>query len=327
MKNILVIMPFSEDWSNKIWESIAEIQYKDVQNEFLINRVDTSKLIENDLDKQVEFYNRSADIILADLTGNNPNVLIEVGMAIALNTPILFLTQDRQSTPAHLKGKIIEEYNPLKIESIEQLKSLIYLRIKELIRRISAEEKVIESKQIYEVNCYSRRELIGLEKYFSNAKNRIDILTTNLSFLFEEFSDNETCYFDNICNAISNNKTKVRILTLDPESDFAAKRGRQLGYSPRVFRNALRHALKKTQEVKTENNYEDEEIEIRTYEDFPNQIMYRIDDDIFSCVVAQPTQSRNSVTFKLNRKQAGANNSFTNHFLNVWKYAQKVQDS
>jgi hypothetical protein len=34
--------------------------------------------------------------------------------------------------------------------------------------------------------------------------------------------------------------------------------------------------------------------------------------------VAQPTQSRNHVTFKLNRKQAGVENSFIAHFQNIW---------
>jgi hypothetical protein len=37
----------------------------------------------------------SADVILADVTGGNPNVLYEVGLAHAFSKPVIFLTQDR----------------------------------------------------------------------------------------------------------------------------------------------------------------------------------------------------------------------------------------
>jgi hypothetical protein len=51
--------------------------------------------------------------------------------------------------------------------------------------------------------------------------------------------------------------------------------------------------------------YPSDRFEVRTYEDFPNQITFRIDNWIFNCVVAQPTQS------------LGVDNSFMNHFQNV----------
>jgi hypothetical protein len=38
-----------------------------------------------------------ADVILADVTGGNPNVLYEVGLAHAFGKPVIFLTQDSPS--------------------------------------------------------------------------------------------------------------------------------------------------------------------------------------------------------------------------------------
>lgn len=37
---------------------------------------------------------RKADLVIADITGANPNVFYEVGLAHAANIPVLFLTQD-----------------------------------------------------------------------------------------------------------------------------------------------------------------------------------------------------------------------------------------
>jgi len=160
-----------------------------------------------------------------------------------------------------------------------------------------------------------------LEKYFRDAQSRVDILTTNLSFLFEEYDrvgSTGNTYFDDLRSALdrTDSKLKIRVLTLDPESDFAAKRGKQLGFSSEVFRNMLRKALAATKKIAA--SYSSDRFEVRTYEDFPNQITYRIDNWIFNCVVAQPTQSRNHLTFKLDRLNQGVDNSFITHFQNVW---------
>ena len=40
-----------------------------------------------------------ADVVIADLTGNNPNVMFEVGYAVALNRPLILLNQTVQGSP------------------------------------------------------------------------------------------------------------------------------------------------------------------------------------------------------------------------------------
>ena len=40
---------------------------------------------------------RDSDLIIADITGANPNVMIEVGMALGLGKPLLLLSQRRAS--------------------------------------------------------------------------------------------------------------------------------------------------------------------------------------------------------------------------------------
>lgn len=316
-KNILTVMPFKEPWSERVWNTLDRLNVEDLGKQLNVYRVDMTQIKDEDLDKHIERINREAHVILADLTGSNPNVHIEIGFALALEKPLLLITQDRKFVPSHLRGKFVEEYDASSQDALEGLKRTVRSRIKEKLEVVEARLAVSSMELKFNVECYYKRAEVKLEEYFRAAKYRIDILTTNLAFLFEEYSEEPRRYFDDIETALNKYpKTKVRILTLDPESDFAAKRGKQLGYAPFVFRDQLRNALKETREIA--GKYGSDRFEVRTYDDFPNQITYRIDDDILNCLVAQPTQSRNHLTFKLNRKQAGVDNSFIAHFQNIW---------
>ena len=53
------------------------------------HRVLTKALMEKVRDQIVE-----ADVLLGDITGANPNVLYEIGLAHAFGKPVVFLTQD-----------------------------------------------------------------------------------------------------------------------------------------------------------------------------------------------------------------------------------------
>ena len=329
MARIIVIMPFTAEWSDKVWTELSRITVADTGGTLLVDRVDMMQVTEPDLDKHIEEQVSNGDVIVADLTEGNQNVHIEVGYALALKKPLIFIVQDRKWVPAHLRGKIVEEYKVEDTTSLERLRHVITARIRDKIEAAAGRLESAKAKhqlaEQYPVECYANRDAIGLERYFREAARRIDILTTNLSFLFDEPQSPEykrqtppKTYFDEIKNALDRKDStlKVRILTLDPESDFAAKRGRQLAFAPAVFRDQLRKALKDTKQIA--DKYPSDRFEVRTYEDFPNQITFRIDDYVFSCVVAQPTQSRNHLAIKLDRHQVGVENSFINHFQNVW---------
>ena len=323
MNQVIVIMPYNSDWSDRVWNTLHRIEQYDTTKSIQVNRVDTRNLHADNLSDHIESSIAQADVVIADLTDVNPNVHIEIGFLIAIRKPLLFITQDRKWITTHLQGRVIDEYDANNDESLSQLCSTMYFRIQDKLEVIKAQKEStiarLSTAETYKVECYSHRAAVGLERYFRNARNRVDLLTTNLSFLFEEY-DNKSgqTYFDELKTAIGRkeSKLKVRILTLDPESDFAAKRGKQLGFSPAVFRDMLRSSLVETNKIAT--SYPSDRFEVRTYEDFPNQITFRVDNWIFNCVVAQPTQSRNHLTFKLDRLNQGVDNSFINHFQNIW---------
>ena len=51
------------------------------------------------------------DLVIAELTGNNPNVLYELGLAHALRKPVLHLTQNLDEVPFDLRSYRMIEYS------------------------------------------------------------------------------------------------------------------------------------------------------------------------------------------------------------------------
>ena len=63
-----------------------------LSNEFTVTRAD--KMYHADkIDNQIFSSLKDADLVVADLTGTNPNVFLEVGYRMALDKPIMFLLQ------------------------------------------------------------------------------------------------------------------------------------------------------------------------------------------------------------------------------------------
>jgi len=52
-----------------------------------------------------------AKVVLADITGNNPNVMLELGLALAARKPVILLTQSLAELPSDLNGIRSSEYN------------------------------------------------------------------------------------------------------------------------------------------------------------------------------------------------------------------------
>lgn len=56
---------------------------------------------------------RKADLIIADITGSNPNVMYEVGFAHALRKPVLLIVGNGQEqVPFDLRGELFFVYEP-----------------------------------------------------------------------------------------------------------------------------------------------------------------------------------------------------------------------
>lgn len=94
-----ILMPFSEEFDDIYHYGIKESCR---EAGAYCERVDEQVFQETILDR---IYNQisKSDLVIADMTGRNPNVFYEVGYAHALNKPTILLTQNSDDIPFDLK--------------------------------------------------------------------------------------------------------------------------------------------------------------------------------------------------------------------------------
>lgn len=98
---VFVLMPFAEDF-----DDIYKLGIKEAAKEVgaYAERVDEQIFTEGILERIFNQISK-ADVIVADMTGRNPNVFYEVGYAHALGKIVLLLTQKADDIPFDLKHK------------------------------------------------------------------------------------------------------------------------------------------------------------------------------------------------------------------------------
>jgi len=89
-----VLMPFSENWSDRIWRHIKSIVES---NGFVCTRAD-DLYGTNILDDIWKAINES-EIIIADTTTRNPNVFYEIGISHTLGKKVILLSQSKKDIP------------------------------------------------------------------------------------------------------------------------------------------------------------------------------------------------------------------------------------
>jgi hypothetical protein len=91
MANCFVIMPFGPEF-NFLYLTIKSHLARTLP-EITVERGDDKILTKPILEKIADFI-RQADVVIADSTGRNPNVFYELGLAHALEKPVVLITSD-----------------------------------------------------------------------------------------------------------------------------------------------------------------------------------------------------------------------------------------
>ena len=107
MATAFVLMPFDDDFTVLYTGFIQPVLE---QCGFVVERADDIENNRNILRDIISGIHNS-DLVVADLTGNNPNVLYELGLAHALEKPVIHLTQAIDEVPFDLKSYRMFEYS------------------------------------------------------------------------------------------------------------------------------------------------------------------------------------------------------------------------
>lgn len=124
--HIFIAMPFRED--------MDDIYYYGIQPSvhsvgYLCERVDLTTFT-GDILEQIKSRIESAELVIADLTGANPNVYLEVGYAWGKSLPTILLAKDGEEPKFDVRGQ----------------RCIIYKRILDLEKALKQELKGLLAK-------------------------------------------------------------------------------------------------------------------------------------------------------------------------------------
>jgi hypothetical protein len=114
-----VLMPFDEQF-RLVYETIA----KALKGLMVCSRADDLPLGKPILERVLTGI-RSAELIVADLTGKNANVFYELGLAHTHTKNVLLLTQNINDVPFDLRGLFCHDYSPHSAAGLKRLAQVV----------------------------------------------------------------------------------------------------------------------------------------------------------------------------------------------------------
>lgn len=120
-----ILMPFADEFSD-VYEYLISDALQGAG--YTVNRADDIKSQSNIIGDIVEGIVNS-DLVVADLTGANPNVYYELGIAHALNKKVILITQEIDELPFDLRSYRVISYNNHFIKMNQAKKELSELAI------------------------------------------------------------------------------------------------------------------------------------------------------------------------------------------------------
>ena len=295
--------------NDSIYDTLKKLEHLRPTFPVLIERADAKDYEDDGLHEHIVRSIRDSDFCIADLNGQNSNVLYEIGIARGLGRKTILICQSRDDVPTDLKSFISVSYDPKILDRLPSDISQHFEGIKKEIQTARNEE---QKAALDRVAYFDRRDDANIPELIAHARRSIDILQTNLAII-------QSNYMTALREALkSKPHLKLRILTLDPQSIFVNYRGLQVGFrgNTGLYREELGVNLRSVYFLLQGLG---DRVQIRLYDDFPTQIAFFFDDEVLSCVVSATGRSRENCAFLLHGQRPGAKNSFVDHFEHLWK--------
>ena len=119
--SVFILMPFAEPWSDKVHDTIKHACAEAAASAPGLTWLRADDIAEpGRITDQIINEIDTANVIIADLTGNNPNVMFELGYADAAHKRIILLNQDLDATPFDIKDWRQISYSPADLASARQ---------------------------------------------------------------------------------------------------------------------------------------------------------------------------------------------------------------
>lgn len=272
---------------------------------------------ETRLREEIQRHIVLADFIIADISKANPNVMLEVGFAQALGKRIIYLTHNlRRDIPSNLGDlKRLVKYS---IDKLNDLQVNLWAQIQSVLASLEDEYDAALHKGAY-INYHAERQSMPLHERIENARNVIQILTTNLSTLNVNYRESVVKALDRA--EIENRELSVTILTSDPSSPFIQPRAQQLREDSTGYQAELEGSLRSVASKLLGRRG----CSILTYDDFPVQLWHRVDETIYVGFPSVVRRSRQNCVFAVSIEVPGIRETFLQHFDELLERAKPLE--
>lgn len=130
--------------------------------------------------QEIERGIRSADLCLAEITLDNPNVWFELGFAIALGKEVVLVCSDERTTrfPFDVQHRSIITYSTKSISDYEKLKLSVTARIGAYLKKSETLANVSEISMLTKFNGLDQHEVVALAAIAQNFEHPEDHTST-----------------------------------------------------------------------------------------------------------------------------------------------------
>lgn len=327
---VFVIQPYGAKHSDTFFNNIHEACVS-TKGDFIAFRADKESTKAGPrLQDRIDSYIRCSDICVADLSGaRNDNALLEVGAAYTLGIPVIPVS-DKQ-LPSDITGNFYISLDPNSMDK-EQTNQKFRNDLISRLLEVRSGLPVYDRSHQFIAQGFASRRIVDFYSLVTRCEERIDILTTNLGFIVNTelpcgMEKRALSFLDMVAEEIPKKQRSfsMRILALDPDSNFTNERALALDRDRREFREHMREDLTTLKEF-VESSECPAAVQIKIYDAFPLQMTYFFDDVVVSSVVAYGRSSRDCITYIHSLNEIGAKETYEKHFDKMWNsgrlYAQ-----
>ncbi len=154
---------------------------------------------------------KNATVILADLTGKNPNVFYELGLAHAIKKPAILVTETIDDVPFDLRALRVIEYDKNESDWGDKLKVKITYSIRETIE--SPLDRVLPT--FLDVDKTLNKRVSSERKEFLDLRKEVNLLKINATGTHKQYIKLEPGYSrveETIKNLIDKGKDETYII-------------------------------------------------------------------------------------------------------------------
>ncbi len=305
--------PFDQYYADILKPAITEINFQILRaDEIYSNRPIIDDIIERII---------ISDIIVADVSGKNPNVNYELGLAHALRKQAIIISQQLGDIPFDYRHIRTIIYDVSKLNWNATLKRDLQETIKTILKEEFEKFEIKSLDKFYQE--ISTKKLLGLQGIFSSRQSmniyldklwekpikQLDIV----AFGLKSFRDYRT---DAIIHKVKEGM-KIRLLTIKPFSDFLRQRERDEKLVENSIRKTILDLIKWRNYITGETKLT-EAIEMKFYDSLPLDFFWKQDNNVFVGPYLHGIDSQQTITYQF-LKKSKIGNFYSNYFEGLWK--------